>query len=108
MTQQIELGLDTFGDIQAGPDGQALSQAQVIRHVIEEGVLSDAVGVDAFGLGEHHRADFAISTPDVVLAAIAARTSVSGWAPPSRCCLRTIRCACFSVSPHSTPPPMDA
>src|SRR5579884_2775739 len=74
MTQQIELGLDTFGDIQAGPDGQALSQAQVIRHVIEEGVLADAVGVDAFGLGEHHRADFAISTPDVVLAAIAART----------------------------------
>src|SRR5579871_2054884 len=74
MTQQIELGLDTFGDIQAGPDGQALSQAQVIRHVIEEGVLADAVGVDAFGLGEHHRADFAISTPDVVLAAIASRT----------------------------------
>jgi probable LLM family oxidoreductase len=74
MTQQIELGLDTFGDIQAGLDGRPLSQAQVIRNVIEEGVLADAVGVDAFGLGEHHRADFAVSSPDMVLAAIAGRT----------------------------------
>ncbi len=74
MTQQIELGLDTFGDITANPDGSLKSHAQVIRDVIEEGVLADAVGVDAIGLGEHHRPDFAISEPDVVLAAIAART----------------------------------
>jgi probable LLM family oxidoreductase len=74
MTQQIELGLDTFGDITANSDGSLKSHAQVIRDVIEEGVLADAVGVDAIGLGEHHRPDFAISEPDVVLAAIAART----------------------------------
>ena len=74
MTQQIELGLDTFGDITADPDGSLKSHAQVIRDVIKEGVLADAVGVDAIGLGEHHRPDFAISEPDVVLAAIAART----------------------------------
>jgi len=74
MTQQLELGLDTFGDITAAPDGSLKSHAQVIRDVIEEGVLADAVGVDAFGVGEHHRPDFAVSEPDVVLAAIAART----------------------------------
>ncbi|HEX4410720.1 MAG TPA: LLM class flavin-dependent oxidoreductase [Xanthobacteraceae bacterium] len=70
----IELGLDTFGDVTDAPDGTPLSQAQVIRDVIEEGVLADQAGVDAFGVGEHHRADFAVSTPDVVLAAIAGQT----------------------------------
>jgi probable LLM family oxidoreductase len=74
LTQALELGLDTFGDITAGPDGQPLSHARVIRDVVEEAILADDVGVDAFGLGEHHRADFAISEPDVVLAAIATRT----------------------------------
>jgi len=74
MTQHIELGLDTFGDITANPDGGPKTHAQVICDVIEEGVLADAVGVDAFGVGEHHRPDFAVSTPDIVLAAIAGRT----------------------------------
>jgi probable LLM family oxidoreductase len=74
MTQHLELGLDTFGDITAGPDGKPLSHAQVIRNVIEEAVLADSLGVDFIGLGEHHRADFAISAPEVVLAAIAGRT----------------------------------
>src|SRR5271163_4588830 len=70
----LELGLDTFGDITAGPDGQLLSHAQVIRDVLEEAVLADSLGVDFIGLGEHHRPDFAIAAPDVVLAAIASRT----------------------------------
>ena len=74
MPQQLELGLDTFGDVTAGPDGQLLPHAQVIRNVIDEGVLADGLGIDFFGVGEHHRADFAISAPEVVLAAIAART----------------------------------
>ena len=74
MAQQLELGLDTFGDITTGADGRALTHAQVIRDVIEEAVLADEVGVDAFGVGEHHRPDFAVSAPDIVLAAIAART----------------------------------
>ena len=74
MAIDLELGLDTFGDVTAGPDGVLLSHAQVIRNVIDEAVLADSLGVDFIGLGEHHRADFAISSPEVVLAAIAART----------------------------------
>jgi len=70
----LELGLDTFGDVTAGAGGQLLPPAQVIRNVIDEGVLADGLGIDFFGVGEHHRADFAISAPEVVLAAIAART----------------------------------
>lgn len=70
----LELGLDTFGDITADASGRRLSAAEVIRNVIEEGVLADEAGVDFFGVGEHHRKDFAISAPEVVLAAIAART----------------------------------
>ena len=49
-----------------------VSQAQVLRDVVDEAVLADQVGLDFFGVGEHHRADFAISAPEVVLAAIAA------------------------------------
>jgi probable LLM family oxidoreductase len=74
MSQQIELGLDTFGDVTADSSGRLLPQAQVIRNVIEEAVLADRHGIDYFGVGEHHRADFAISAPEVVLAAIAGRT----------------------------------
>jgi len=70
----MEFGLDTFGDITAGPDGRLNSHAQVIREVIEQAVLADRLGIDAFGVGEHHRPDFAISAPEVVLAAIAGRT----------------------------------
>jgi alkanesulfonate monooxygenase SsuD/methylene tetrahydromethanopterin reductase-like flavin-dependent oxidoreductase (luciferase family) len=70
----IELGVDTFGDITAGPDGALLTHAQVIRNVVAEAVLADELGIDFIGLGEHHRADFAISSPDVVLAAIGACT----------------------------------
>jgi probable LLM family oxidoreductase len=71
---QIELGLDTFGDVTRDAAGRMLSHAEVIRDVVEEGVLADAAGVDFFGVGEHHREDFAISAPEVVLAAIAGRT----------------------------------
>ena len=72
--EPLELGLDTFGDVTRDASGQPLSQARVIRDVLEEAVLADQVGVDFIGLGEHHRPDFAISAPDVVLAAIASRT----------------------------------
>jgi probable LLM family oxidoreductase len=74
MEKPIELGLDTFGDVTADADGKPRQQAQVIRDVIAQGVLADQVGVDAFGVGEHHRPDFAVSTPDIVLAAIAGQT----------------------------------
>ena len=74
MPTELELGLDTFGDVTVDAKGVALPQAQVIRNVIAEAELADRVGVDFIGLGEHHRADFAISAPEVVLAAIAGRT----------------------------------
>jgi probable LLM family oxidoreductase len=73
--QQFELGLDTFGDVTRSADGQMVPQAQVIRDVIAEAVLADAVGVDFIGIGEHHRADFAVSSPEIVLAAIAGQTA---------------------------------
>ena len=71
----IELGLDTFGDVTADPDGRPKSHAQVLRDVAAEAELADRVGVDFFGVGEHHRPDFAISAPEVLLGAIATRTS---------------------------------
>lgn len=70
----LEFGLDTFGDITAGPDGTPQAPAAVIREVVEQAELADRLGVDCFGIGEHHRADFAVSAPEVVLAAIAGRT----------------------------------
>jgi probable LLM family oxidoreductase len=75
MPSTLELGLDTFGDVTVDANGQLISQADALRHVVAEGVLADQVGIDAFGVGEHHRPDFAVSAPEVVLAAIAARTS---------------------------------
>ncbi|HEY7611756.1 MAG TPA: LLM class flavin-dependent oxidoreductase [Gemmatimonadales bacterium] len=70
----IELGLDTFGDVTADAGGRLLPHAEVLRHVIAEAELADSLGVEFFGVGEHHRPDFAISAPEVLLAAIASRT----------------------------------
>jgi probable LLM family oxidoreductase len=74
----VELGVDTFGDVtvERGADGseRRLSDAEVIRNVVDEAVLADQVGIDFFGIGEHHRRDFAVSSPETVLAAIAGRT----------------------------------
>jgi probable LLM family oxidoreductase len=72
--RHLELGLDTFGDVTADAGGQLLPHAQVIRNVVDEAVLADELGVDFIGVGEHHRGDFAISSPEVILAAIATRT----------------------------------
>ncbi|MDF2622099.1 MAG: class flavin-dependent oxidoreductase [Xanthobacteraceae bacterium] len=74
MAQHLELGLDTFGDVTSRADGKPLPHAQVIRNLVDEAVLADELGVDFIGVGEHHRDDFAVSAPEVVLAAIAART----------------------------------
>ena len=69
-----EFGLDTFGDVTVDASGATLSYAQVIRNVVEQAVLADELGIDFIGIGEHHRDDFAVSSPEMVLAAIAART----------------------------------
>jgi probable LLM family oxidoreductase len=74
MPDSFEFGLDTFGDVTVAQDGTLETQAQVLRDVVDEAVLADELGLDAFGVGEHHRPDFAISAPEVVLAAIAGRT----------------------------------
>ncbi|MGK9220828.1 MULTISPECIES: LLM class flavin-dependent oxidoreductase [unclassified Microbacterium] len=71
----IELGLDTFGDVTRDADGELISHAQTIRNVVAQAQLADEVGLHFFGVGEHHRRDFAVSSPETVLAAIAATTT---------------------------------
>jgi probable LLM family oxidoreductase len=75
MPNTLEFALDTFGDITHGPDGKLKPADQVIRDVVDQAVLADQTGVDYIGLGEHHRDDFAISAPEPILGAIAAKTS---------------------------------
>lgn len=75
MTLPLELGLDTFGDVTVDEAGRPKSHEAVMRDVVEEAVLADSVGVDFIGLGEHHRPDFAITAPEMLLSAIAMRTS---------------------------------
>jgi probable LLM family oxidoreductase len=74
MPDAFQLGLDTFGDVTTDAGGALKSEAQTLRDVVDEAVLAEQVGVDAFAVGEHHRPDFAISAPEVMLAAIASRT----------------------------------
>ena len=71
---RILLGLNTFGDVGVFPDGHTVPHAQVLRQLLEQAELADQVGLHAFGMGEHHRSDFAVSAPEVFLAAAAART----------------------------------
>jgi len=71
---KIQFGLDSFGDIPRGDDGKLMTHAAAIRQVIDEAVLADKLGIDILALGEHHREDFAISSPEMVLAAIASKT----------------------------------
>lgn len=68
----MEIGLYTLGDIGHDPhSGTAMSAQQRVKEIIEAAKLADAAGLDLFGVGEHHRLDYAISSPAVVLAAIA-------------------------------------
>jgi len=71
----MEIGIYTF--VERGPDpvtGQEVSAAQRMRNLMEEIELADRLGLDVFGIGEHHRPDFVVSSPAAVLAAAAART----------------------------------
>ena len=71
----LELGLDTFGDVTTDATGTALPHPQVLRNLVAEAVMADQTGVDFIGVGEHHRADFAVSSPETILAAIAGQTT---------------------------------
>ena len=77
----IQFGLDTFGDVQVDADGTPLTHAQTLRNIVDEAVLADELGIDFFGVGEHHRADYAVPAPDVLLAGIATRTRRIRLAP---------------------------
>ncbi len=74
LMSDFKFGLDTFGDVTVEDDGSPTSAAQVIRNVVRQAVLADELGIYGFNVGEHHRADFAISAPDTVLAGIATVT----------------------------------
>jgi len=71
----LEFGLDTFGDLPEDDSGALLTHGAAIRQVVDEAVLADQLGVDVIALGEHHRPEYSISTPETVLAGIATRTS---------------------------------
>lgn len=71
---QMLFGLDSFGDLPKDENGQLMSYAAAIRQVVDEAILADKLGVDVIALGEHHRNDFAISSPETVLAGIATKT----------------------------------
>jgi probable LLM family oxidoreductase len=71
----VVFGLDTFGDVPEDDTGRPVSYAAAIRQVVDEAVLADELGVDVIALGEHHRPEYSVSTPETVLAGIATRTS---------------------------------
>jgi probable LLM family oxidoreductase len=65
----VEIGVFTFADVREGETAE-----RRLREVVEEAQLADEVGLDVFGVGEHHRPEYAVSAPAVVLAAVGART----------------------------------
>jgi probable LLM family oxidoreductase len=72
----MELGIYTFAEVTPDPrTGRAVTPAQRLRNLLEEVELADQIGLDVYGVGEHHRPEFAVSAPAVVLAAAAERTS---------------------------------
>ena len=70
----IQFGIDSFGDIPVDEKGKLFTHAEAIRQVVKEAVLADSLGIDVIALGEHHRSDFSISSPETVLAGIATQT----------------------------------
>lgn len=71
---KLRFGLDTFGDMQHDDAGLPISAGQTLRNVVSEGVFADSLGLSNFNVGEHHRDDFSVSAPDVVLAGLATVT----------------------------------
>lgn len=72
--KKLEFGVDSFGDLPTDDNGKVVTHAQAIRATVDEGILADQTGIDVIALGEHHRHEFSISTPETVLAGIATRT----------------------------------
>ncbi len=72
---EYSFGIDTFGDLPTADDGKLFTHAAAIRQVVDEAILADKIGIDIIGVGEHHRSDFSISSPETVLAGIATQTT---------------------------------
>ncbi|WDF82899.1 LLM class flavin-dependent oxidoreductase [Lacticaseibacillus pabuli] len=72
--KKYTFGLDTFGDLAFHDDGTQMNGDQTLQQVVKEAKLADDLGIDLIALGEHHRPEFAISSPEVVLGAMAAVT----------------------------------
>ncbi len=71
----MEFGISTFGEIEADKTpGNAINAGRRVKELIEEAKLADAIGLDVYALGEHHRSDYVVSSPEVILSAIAAVT----------------------------------
>src|SRR4051812_21335954 len=75
MPMAFEIGIYTFAELDPARGGDAISPEERLKNLLEEVELADQVGLDVFGLGEHHRPDYSVSAPSVVLAAAAARTT---------------------------------
>lgn len=73
--REMTFGLDTFGDVPVDDAGEPVSHARALRHLVDEAVIADQLGVDVFTVGEHHRAEYSVSSPETVLAGMATRTS---------------------------------
>lgn len=73
--QDVAFGLDTFGDLPTDDTGAPVTHARSIRQILDEAVLADDLGVDVFTVGEHHRPEYSVSSPETMLAGIATRTS---------------------------------
>lgn len=72
----FELGVYHFGELTPDPEtGKTMNPGVHLRHLVEQATVADQVGLDVFGVGEHHRTDFAVSSPAVVLAAMAQATN---------------------------------
>lgn len=75
---KIQFGLDTFGEVALDAEtGEQISYEQSLRNIVEEGKLAEKVGVDIIALGEHHRKEYSISSPQILLAALASVTDYS-------------------------------
>src|ERR1041384_4926557 len=70
----MELGVSMFGDLHVDKDGKAQAAGERMQELIEEIKLMDELGIEFFGMGEHHRPDYAVSVPEIILAAAASVT----------------------------------
>src|SRR5690606_10601329 len=73
-TQPFEIGIFTFGELNRTADGRMSDPAARLEQILEWARVADQAGLDVFGVGEHHRPDFAVSSPQTVLAAVARET----------------------------------